>query len=78
MKNLLIKIILKNLDMKKVFEKSIVVNKDMKKFQIIRDEDLSFKKPGDGISAMHYKQIIGKKLKVNVQKDHKLKKKDLC
>ena len=65
-------------DMKKVFEKSIVVNKDMKKFQIIRDEDLSFKKPGDGISAMHYKQIIGKKLKVNVQKDHKLKKKDLC
>ena len=46
-------------DMKKVFEKSIVVNKDMKKFQLIEMRSL-FKKPGDGISAMHYKQIIGK------------------
>ena len=50
----------------------------MKKNQIIRDEDLSFKKPGDGISAMYYENIIGKKLKINIQKDHKLKKKDLC
>ena len=50
----------------------------MKKNQIIRDQDLSFKKPGDGISAMHYKNIIGKKLKINIHKDHKLKKKDLC
>ncbi len=65
-------------DMKKVFEKSIVLNKNMKKNQIIRDEDLSFKKPGDGISAMYYENIIGKKLKINIQKDHKLKKKDLC
>lgn len=65
-------------DMKRVFEKSIVINKGMKKNQVIRDEDMSFKKPGDGISAMHYKKIIGKKLKNSIHKDHKLTKKDLC
>ena len=59
-------------------KKSIVLNKNMKKNQIIRDEDLSFKKPGDGISAMYYEKYNRKKIKINIQKDHKLKKKDLC
>lgn len=65
-------------EMKKVFEKSIIINKKMKKNEIITENDLSFKKPGDGISSIHYKKIIGKRLKKNIYKDHKLKQKDLC
>ena len=65
-------------EMKKVFEKSIIINKKMKKNEIITENDLSFKKPGDGVSSIHYKKIIGKRLKNNVNKNHKLKQKDLC
>ncbi len=65
-------------EMKKVFEKSIIINKKMKENEIITINDLSFKKPGDGISSMHYKKIIGKRLKSDINKDHKLKQKDLC
>tara|TARA_X000000950_G_scaffold214835_1_gene258513 strand:+ start:38131 stop:39108 length:978 start_codon:yes stop_codon:yes gene_type:complete len=65
-------------EMKKVFEKSIIINKKMKKNEIITENDISFKKPGDGISSIHYKKIIGKRLKNNINKDHKLRQKDLC
>ena len=50
----------------------------MKENEIITINDLSFKKPGDGISSIHYKKIIGKRLKSDINKDHKLKQKDLC
>jgi sialic acid synthase SpsE len=61
---------------KKVFEKSIVLSKDITKNSKIKLSDLSFKKPGDGISASKYKNIIGKKIIKNLKKNHKLKIKD--
>lgn len=56
-------------EMKTVFEKSIVSAKDLKSGHIIQIDDLAFKKPGNGISAANFKEIVGKKLKLNIKKD---------
>ncbi len=63
--------------MKKVFEKSIVSSRSLKKGHKICFKDMNFKKPGDGIPASEYKKVIGKKLKKDVLSDYKFKIKDL-
>jgi N-acetylneuraminate synthase len=60
------------LDMKLIFEKSIVAKQDLNKGTILSIKDLDFKKPGDGIKAFEYKKIIGKELLVNLKKDDKI------
>jgi sialic acid synthase SpsE len=59
--------------MKTVFEKSVVAVKDLVKGSVIRQDCLAYKKPGDGIPAARYKELIGKKLKISVKKNHKFK-----
>ena len=63
-------------EMKMTFEKSIVSSRPLKKSDIISFEDLNFKKPGDGIPARVYKEILGKKLNKSVPKDYKFKSED--
>lgn len=63
-------------EMKMTFEKSIVSSRPLKKSDIISFEDLSFKKPGDGIPAKMYKEILGKKLNKSILKDYKFKSED--
>ena len=62
--------------MKRIFEKSIVIKNKLKKGEIIRFDDITFKKPGNGISPKNYKEVIGKKTKKNLNIDHILKKGD--
>lgn len=59
--------------MKKVFEKSIVSKKYIKKGSKIKFEDLNYKKPGDGIRADQYKKIIGKIVNKDIDVDKKIK-----
>ena len=47
--------------MKKIFEKSIYLKENLKKDEVLRFEMLSFKKPGTGISAREFKNVIGRK-----------------
>ena len=54
------------IQMKKIFQKSIVTSCDMKKGDLICKDNISFKKPGDGISASQYKKIMGKRLKRDI------------
>lgn len=50
-------------DLKKIFEKSLAVNKPMKAGQIITFEDLEGKKPkGFGIDASQFQEVLGKPL----------------
>ena len=50
-------------DLKKIFEKSLAINKDLSKGHIISFDDLEAKKPaGYGISATNFRDTIGKKL----------------
>ena len=62
---------LKNI--KKIFEKSIVLKHDVHRGTVINKAHLAFKKPGDGISASCYKKILGKKFLKNLKKNHKLR-----
>ncbi|MFX0091014.1 MAG: N-acetylneuraminate synthase family protein [Candidatus Hodarchaeota archaeon] len=59
-------------DAKRVYEKSIVTARDLKGGHRLREEDLAFKKPGDGIRADRYKEIIGKELKQDIPKNEKI------
>ena len=59
--------------MKKVFQKSILFSKDLKKGDVIKYKDLCYKKPDIGISAKKYRYLINRKLKKNVKKDQYLK-----
>ena len=59
--------------MRNVFQKSIFIKKFIPKDSKIKFAHLEFKKPGDGISASRYAEIIGKKAKKNLNKNSKLK-----
>lgn len=68
----------KNLNsMRKTFNKSIYANKELKKNDVIKYEDLSFKKPSVGIPASEYKNVIGKKIKKNISKNQNIKFNDI-
>ena len=56
-------------ELKKMFGKSLAVNKDLPKGHIISFDDLESKKPmNEGLDAAHFKSIIGMRLKRNLHK----------
>ena len=59
-------------EMKFVFEKSIVSARELKAGHVISEEDLAYKKPGDGIPAKDYKNVIGKKVIKNIAANEKI------
>ena len=63
-------------NMKKTFEKSIVSICDINKSEVITKKHLAFKKPGDGILAREYKELLGKRMKVGIKKNRQFKWED--
>lgn len=63
--------------MKGIFEKSVVAAMDIPANTILERKHLAFKKPGDGISAAHYRSLMGARVARAISKDHKFKKEDL-
>ena len=55
--------------MKNTFEKMIVAARELSKGTILRESDLAYKKPMDGIPASKYKLVIGQKLQQDLLKD---------
>ncbi|MFD1095242.1 N-acetylneuraminate synthase family protein [Salegentibacter chungangensis] len=56
-------------ELKSIFEKSLAVNKDLKKGYIIKFEDLEAKKPKrKGIDAANFREVIGQELKTDLKK----------
>lgn len=50
-------------ELKNTFEKSLAINKDLKKGDIVKFEDLEAKKPANkGISTKYFKEVVGKPL----------------
>ncbi|MFK8006482.1 MAG: N-acetylneuraminate synthase family protein [Saprospiraceae bacterium] len=65
------------LDLKKIFEKTLAVNKDLSKNHVLKFEDLEAKKPAQqGIAAARFQDFIGKKLKREKQQYDFLKEED--
>ena len=56
-------------DMKNIFEKSLAVNKDLKKGHCIVFDDLESKKPsGFGVSVIDFEKVIGGRLNKDIKK----------
>jgi sialic acid synthase SpsE len=62
----------KYFEMKTTFEKSIVAARNLDEGSKLELKDFAFKKPGDGIRADLYREIIGKSLKKDLKEDEKI------
>jgi N,N'-diacetyllegionaminate synthase len=64
-------------EMKIIFEKSIVSARDLKSGELLTFNDLAYKKPGNGIPASKFKEVIGKKINKNISSNYPLRWTDL-
>jgi N,N'-diacetyllegionaminate synthase len=64
-------------DMKRIFEKSIVAAQSIDAGDLITEEMLAFKKPGNGMPARDYKQLIGRTVKRKINIDQQIRKEDI-
>ncbi len=62
---------------KLIARKSIHLATGLNAGHVICKEDLEMKRPGDGISPMLINEVLGKKLKINLPREHKLSFYDL-
>jgi N,N'-diacetyllegionaminate synthase len=65
-------------EMKRIFEKSVVSARDLAAGVTLAEADLAFKKPGDGIPASRWRELLGRKLARPVPADRKLAFEDLA
>lgn len=65
-------------DMKLIFEKSIVAAIELPAGTEIARHHLAFKKPGDGIPAARYQDLIGRRVIKSLPRDHKFAQEDLA
>ena len=57
--------------------RSIVLNKDVPLGYVLEEEVLTYKRPGTGISPLHWDNVIGSKTKNKLESDHVLQWSDL-
>ncbi len=62
-------------NMKLTFEKMIVAARDLPEGTVLKESDLAFKKPMEGIPANKYNEVIGQKLDMGILKNYPIKKK---
>ncbi|MCY6370509.1 N-acetylneuraminate synthase [Clostridium ganghwense] len=55
-----------------VARKSIVASRNINKGEIIKLEDLDYKRPGNGLSPKYYKNLIGKQANKDINKDEQI------
>jgi N,N'-diacetyllegionaminate synthase len=63
-------------DMKRIFQKSIVTSRALPAGTTLVRDMLAFKKPGDGIPAAAYREVLGRRLRSAVSADHQLSTRD--
>lgn len=59
-------------EQRKKMRRSLVAAVDMEMGHVIKEEDITAKRPGDGISVDRYKSVVGQVLTQDVQKDQKI------
>ena len=64
--------------MKRIFEKSVVAARDLPAGAVLAPGDLAYKKPGDGIPAARFRDVLGRKLASAVGRDSQLAWDDLA
>lgn len=63
-------------DMKNIFQKSIVSNRALFAGHKLQIEDMAFKKPGTGLSAAMFREFVGAQLRIDVPENHLFSAKD--
>lgn len=64
-------------DLKRIFEKSVVTARNIEAGAVITVDMLAFKKPGDGIPARDYGKLLGRKALHSLPANHKLSEDEL-
>lgn len=64
-------------EMKRIFEKSVVAARFLSVGTVLAEADLAFKKPGDGITAASWRDLIGHRVTRDLAADHKFSWDDL-
>jgi N,N'-diacetyllegionaminate synthase len=67
---------LNQVELRAIFGKSLYLVRDLNKGERIQKDDLSARKPGDGISASRMDEIIGKTIRRDIQGETFLKEED--
>ncbi len=57
--------------------RSIVLKNSLNSNHTIKEEDITYKRPGTGISPIHWEEVIGKRTKMKLESDYLLKWSDL-
>ncbi|MFU0823630.1 N-acetylneuraminate synthase [Clostridium sp.] len=60
------------MDTMKAARKSIVASRDIRRGQIIDIKDLDYKRPGTGLSPKYYKELLGKRARVDIKRDEQI------
>jgi N,N'-diacetyllegionaminate synthase len=63
-------------EMKQIFEKSIVMRSSFPVGHVLAESDFAFKKPGDGIPAARWPELVGRTLLRSVEANYKLSEED--
>ena len=58
--------------MSQVSRKSITLKRDLKKGHVLQKEDIVMMRPGDKIPAREIKNMLGKKIKLDLNKNHQI------
>ena len=70
------KVVSENQERRDAFQRSIVAARPIKEGEIITENDLDYKRPGNGISPKYYKFIVGKKAKRDIKYDEIIQMED--
>jgi N-acetylneuraminate synthase len=70
------KVVNEDQERRNAFQRSIVAARAIKKGEIIREEDIDYKRPGTGIPPTCYQFIIGKEAKRDIEYDEILQMSD--
>lgn len=65
------------LEMRRIFQKSIVASRSIKKGTILTSEMLAYKKPGIGLETKYYKELIGLTVNKDLDKDQFIFREDV-
>ncbi len=70
------KIVSETEERRNAFQRSIVAARNIEKGEIIREEDLDYKRPGNGIAPKYYEFLIGKAAKRDIMYDEMIQLED--
>ena len=67
----------KEIDQRRNMRRSVVSKRDLYAGDVITKDDITAKRPGTGIPVGDYEEILGKRVKRDIKRDHLIKREDL-